>query len=252
MELKKIVVSSLVATLFCVSLVADGHGVHWGYTGHEGAENWGDLAPEYSMCKLGKSQTPINIDKTVLACANDLEAIQFNYETPSKEVVNNGHTIQINIEGGSSIKIDGILFTLKQFHFHTPSENQINGKYFPLEAHLVHASAGGELAVIALMFENGAENQLVKKVWDVMPHEADKTAPLTLSAKEIEAFLPKNKEYYRFSGSLTTPPCSEGVRWLVLKNYATISAGQVEEFLHTIHHENNRPIQPINARKVMH
>lgn len=252
MLLGKFLVSSLVVTLLSVTLMAEGHGTHWGYTGHEGAENWGDLAPEYSMCKLGKSQTPINIDKTVLACSNDLQMIKFNYVSDSKEVINNGHTIQVNIENGSSIKVDGIEFTLKQFHFHTPSENQINGKNFPLEAHFVHASKDGDLAVVALMFENGVENPLIKKVWEVMPHEADKTASLTLSAKEVEAFLPKNREYYRFSGSLTTPPCSEGVRWFVLKKYATISSAQVEEFLHTVHHENNRPIQPINARKVMH
>lgn len=251
MKLRKIVVSGFVATFLSVILLADGHGTHWGYTGHEGAENWGDLAPEYSMCKLGKAQTPINIEKKVLACTNDLQKIKFDYTTASTEVLNNGHTIQVAIEDGSSIEIDGIKFTLKQFHFHTPSENQIEGKNFPLEAHLVHASKDGELAVIALMFENGAENPLIKKVWEAMPHEVDKKTPLVLSAKEINAFLPEKKQYYRFDGSLTTPPCSEGVRWFVLKKYVTISPAQVEEFLHTVHHENNRPIQPINARKVM-
>ncbi len=251
MKLGKIVVSGVVATLLSVTLLADGHGTHWGYTGHEGAENWGDLSPEYSMCKLGKAQTPINIEKKVLASTNDLQMINFNYTTASTEVVNNGHTIQVSIEDGSSIEIDGIKFTLKQFHFHTPSENQIEGKNFPLEAHLVHVSKDGALAVVAIMFENGVENPFIKKVWEMMPHEADKKAPLVLSAKDINAFLPQIREYYRFDGSLTTPPCSEGVRWFVLKNYATISAAQVEEFLHTVHHENNRPIQPINARKVM-
>ncbi len=251
MKLGKIVVSGFVSTLLSVTLLAEGHGTHWGYTGHEGAEHWGDLAPEYSMCKLGKSQSPINIDKKVLACTSDSQKIKFNYTTASKEVVNNGHTIQVNIEDGSSINVDGIEFALKQVHFHTPSENQIEGQSFPLEAHFVHASKNGELAVVALMFEGGAANEFIKKTWEVMPKEADKTASLVISAKEMNELLPQNRDYYRFSGSLTTPPCSEGVRWLVLKKYATISAAQVEEFLHAVHHENNRPIQPINARKVM-
>jgi carbonic anhydrase len=250
MKLANILVSGLVATLLSATLLAEGH-THWGYTGHEGPESWGTLSPDYSMCKLGSSQSPINIDKAVSVSSTDLEKVGFDYHTASSNVVNNGHTIQVNIEDGSTITVDGIEFTLKQFHFHTPSENQIEGKNFPLEAHFVHASKDGTLAVVALMFDNGVENPFIKKIWESMPKEADKTTPLVISAKEINALLPQNREYYRFNGSLTTPPCSEGVRWLVLKNYATISPAQVEEFLHTMHHKNNRPIQPINARKVM-
>ncbi len=248
MKLNKILAGSL---LVGSMLFAGGHATHWGYTGHEGPSNWGDLDSKYSMCKLGSSQSPINITSAVTIESSNLEKIAFNYKTGASSVVNNGHTIQVNIEDGSSIKIDGITFSLKQFHFHTPSENQIDGKHFPLEAHFVHASKDGKLAVVAVMFEEGKENSTIKKIWNKMPHKAGGNATCGLSSKTVKNMLPKDKSYYRFSGSLTTPPCSEGVRWMVLKNYATISKAQVKEFLHTMHHENNRPIQPVNARKVM-
>ena len=236
-----------------VEKVVEKHSVHWGYTGHGGPEEWADLSPENIMCKKGTSQSPVNIQESVSVTTKGLQKIGFNYSgVCTRGVLNNGHTIQVNFESGSSIKIDGIEFNLKQVHFHTPSENQINSKNFPLEAHFVHASKDGALAVLALMFEEGKENQIIKKIWENMPSEADKTAPLELTAKDISTLLPKNRSYYRFNGSLTTPPCSEGVRWLVLKNYSKISKNQVEEFLHVMHHENNRPIQPINARKVMY
>jgi len=249
MKLNKILIGSL---LVASSLLASGHASHhWGYTGHEGPSNWSDLDENYTMCKAGSSQSPINIAKKVTVDANNLEKIGFDYKTGAQSVVNNGHTVQVNIKEGSSIHIDGIEFSLKQFHFHTPSENQIEGKNFPLEAHFVHASKDGKLAVVAVMFEDGKENPIIKKIWNKMPHKAGESAGCGLTAKAINSILPKDKDYYRFSGSLTTPPCSEGVRWFVMKDYSTISKAQVEEFLHTLHHANNRPIQPINAREVI-
>jgi carbonic anhydrase len=233
------------------ALFASSHGTHWGYTGHEGPSNWGDLDPKYTMCKVGASQSPINIVNGVTIDTADLQPIGFEYKTGSANVINNGHSVQVNVKDGSSINIDGIKFDLKQFHFHTPSENQIEGKNFPLEAHFVHASADGKLAVIAVLFENGAENPTLKKIWSKMPHKVGESAALELSADLVSSLLPKKKDYYRFSGSLTTPPCSEGVRWFVMKDYLKISKEQTEEFLHLLHHPNNRPIQAINARKVM-
>ena len=248
MKLNKILVGSL---LVASSLLASTHSTHWGYTGHEGPANWGDLDSKYSMCKVGASQSPINIAKEVTVDTGDLQKITFDYKTAASEVINNGHTIQVNIKDGSSIKVDGIEFALKQFHFHTPSENQIEGQSFPLEAHFVHASKNGKLAVVAVIFKDGKENPIIKKIWNKMPHKAGDSAGCGLSSKVINDILPRNKDYYRFSGSLTTPPCSEGVRWLVMKNYSHISAAQTEEFLELFHHANNRPVQPINARKVM-
>ncbi|NPA60084.1 MAG: carbonic anhydrase family protein [Epsilonproteobacteria bacterium] len=266
MKLNKVIVGSL---LVATALLANTHEsntkskytfhtynkahktTHWGYTGHGAPSNWGDLKPEYQMCKLGSSQSPINIASSVTVESSNLADIKFEYKSDSASVVNNGHTVQVNIKNGSSIEIDGIVFELKQFHFHTPSENQIEGKNFPLEAHFVHASKDGKLAVVALMFEDGVQNPIINKIWHKVSHKVNEKKACNLSSKVINDLLPKDKSYYRFSGSLTTPPCSEGVRWFVLKNYSHISASQTSEFLHMMHHENNRPIQAINARKVM-
>ncbi len=231
-------------------LMAGGHGVHWGYTGHEGPEHWGDLSDKYIMCKLGKNQSPIDI-RTASAFEADLPAIAIDYKSASKEELNNGHTVQVNIVPGSSITVDGIKFELKQFHFHTPSENTIDGKYFPLEAHFVHADANGNLAVIGVMFEYGKENPVIKSIWDRMPEHANDVEKITLSAEEVKNLLPADKDYYRFNGSLTTPPCSEGVRWFVMKQPVTISKAQVKKFAEVMHHDNNRPVQPVNARIIL-
>ncbi|MDQ1264127.1 MAG: carbonic anhydrase [Campylobacterota bacterium] len=251
MRLGKIIKGSLAIALLSTVLLGAGGKTHWGYTGHEGPANWGDLAADYSLCKSGKSQSPININSEVTVESEGLEKIGFDYSTGISSVINNGHTIQVNFDEGSSITIDGIKFPLVQLHFHTPSENQINGKEFPLEGHFVHATKDGSLAVIGLMFEDGAENPFIKKVWAKMPRQAGGKEALSIPASEVNALLPKEKEYYRFNGSLTTPPCSEGVRWLVLKSYSTISKAQTKEFLDVFHHANNRPVQPINARKVI-
>lgn len=249
MKLRTIVMGNLLNSAL---LIASGHsGTHWGYTGHSSPSNWGELSEDYKMCKIGSSQSPINISYDNIVETSGLDKINFHYNADSSSVLNNGHSIQVNVNNGSSIHIDGINFELKQFHFHTPSENEIDGKHFPLEAHFVHAAKDGSLAVVAVLFHEGAKNSLLEKVWAKMPHEAGDKANISLSAKEINAFLPKDKNYYRFSGSLTTPPCSEGVRWFVLKSYDSISEPQVEQFLHVMHHPNNRPVQPINARKVI-
>lgn len=251
MKFNKILVTNMAGVFLSTALLAGSHATHWGYTGHEGPQNWGTLSADYGMCKAGKSQSPINISSAISVESKSLEKIGFDYTTGISSVINNGHTIQVNFDAGSTITLDGIKFSLIQFHFHTPSENQIEGKSFPLEGHFVHATEDGSLAVVALMFEDGVENPFLKKVWEKMPHKGGETAALSISAEEVNTLLPKEKEYYRFNGSLTTPPCSEGVRWLVLKNYSSISKEQTETFLHLFEHANNRPIQPINARKVI-
>ncbi len=247
MKFNKIIVSSLV---FTGSLYA-GVLSHWGYTGHDDPTHWGDINPKYAECKLGGSQSPINITKEITVTTTGLAPISFHYTTGALDVINNGHTVEVSVKPGSFIKIDGKEFELKQFHFHTPSENQIDGKSFPLEAHFVHQAKDGTLAVVAVMFQDGKANPVINKIWKKMPKEAGKKSAFTLSAAMINELLPKDKEYYRFDGSLTTPPCSEGVRWFVMKDYSTVSKKEVEEFLHTLHHPNNRPIQHVNARKVL-
>ena len=220
--------------------------VHWGYTGEGAPENWAKIDKKSFICAQGNNQSPINLTGFT---ESDLPAIQFDYALTSSEILNNGHTVQVNIAGGSSITVDDIVFDLKQFHFHTPSENNINGHSYPLEAHFVHASKEGALAVVAVMLEEGEENKALSELWAKMPHNAgDKHA---IDAKELNALLPKDRDYYRFNGSLTTPPCTEGVRWLVMKKSLTLSKAQIETFAKVVHDHNNRPIQPTNARAIL-
>jgi len=221
----------------------------WGYSGDKGPQYWTELSSDNKACS-GKNQSPINLTGFVEA---ELPAIIFSYDKEgkdSKEILNNGHTIQINTKQNSHISIDQQKFTLLQVHFHSPSENQLNGKSYPFEAHLVHANEKGELAVIGVFFEQGEANPALTKAWAAMPkHEGQKFHFANLiNSSEL---LPENKDYYRFSGSLTTPPCSEGVRWLVMKQALTLADWQLKAFNQVLVEANNRPIQPINARSIL-
>ncbi len=246
--MKKILLASA-ALAFSASLAwAGGHGgAHWGYHGDSGPAHWGDLSEKFAACKEGKNQSPVNLTDFVEA---ELAPVTMHYQPTSVEVLNNGHSIQVNYAPGSSLTVNGHTYTLKQFHFHSPSENQIDGKEYPLEAHLVHADADGNLAVVAVLYEEGAENPTIAKVWNHMPMQAGKTEAGngTVNAADL---LPANHDYYRFNGSLTTPPCSEGVLWIVMKDHPSVSAAQAEKLQHAMHGHNNRPVQPLNARVVL-
>jgi len=225
----------------------DSHGRHsWGYSGHVGPEHWASLSSEFSAC-AGKNQSPINLTGFV---ESELEPMQIDYKAGGYEVINNGHSVQVNYKEGSFIKLDGVKYFLKQYHFHAPSENNLEGKSYPLEAHLVHADKDGNLAVVAVLYEEGKVNKGLEKAWKYMPmHKGDKNAISTLvNAKEI---LPQSYDYYRFNGSLTTPPCTEGVRWFVMKSIVSASKNQIEAFKKVMHGPNNRPVQPLNARVIM-
>lgn len=156
----------------------------------------------------------------------------------------------MNIAEGSTFTIGSQKYDLKQFHFHTPSENNINSKSYPLEAHFVHATTDGKLAVVAIMFEEGEGNLVLSKIWKKFPLKEGEKTKLTLTSEDINALLPKNRDYYHFMGSLTTPPCSEEVNWNVFKTAVSISKAQVKQFFDIYGHTNNRPVQAINARKI--
>ncbi|MBK1649203.1 carbonic anhydrase [Rhabdochromatium marinum] len=239
--------TSVLGTLVASSAAFAGAGPHWGYEGEEGPSHWGELDANYAVCASGRNQAPIDVHDAVDA---ELPPVEFHYKAGGWDEVNNGHSIQVNYQPGSSIKVNGHRYELKQFHFHTPSENHVEGHEFPLEAHLVHADADGNLAVIAVMFEQGETNQALADAWEEMPEHADEHHKL-LHQVSAEALLPSSHEYYRFNGSLTTPPCSEGVLWLVMKEPVTASAEQIEHFAKVMGHPNNRPIQPTNARMVV-
>jgi len=239
---------SIIAATLCFGGVAYASGgAHWSYSGEAGPGHWGELSHDYAACKEGRSQSPIDLTGMVDI---DLPAIDFSYGGTALEVLNNGHAIQANYAAGSSITVDGKTYELLQFHFHSPSENTINGHSFPLEAHLVHKNAEGQLAVIAVMFETGAANPAVGKVWEKMPAVAGETQSLPAGSVSALEILPEERSYYAFDGSLTTPPCTEGVKWMVLKQPMSITDEQLKAFQATMHGPNNRPVQPLHGRKI--
>jgi carbonic anhydrase len=221
---------------------------HWTYSGESGPQHWGAVAAQFATCAGGKNQSPIDIESMVEA---DLGPIIFHYKAgAARHVINNGHTIQANFPAGNSIAIDGVLFELKQVHFHAPSENHVAGRSFPMEGHLVHADANGNLAVLAVLYELGANNAAIDQLWSNMPSEAGASAALAAPVP-ARSLLPSERDYYRYTGSLTTPPCSEGVRWLVMKQFVAVSSEQVKKFAGVLREANNRPIQASNARVVL-
>lgn len=244
---------SLLASLFIASLALPtaaqegGHPPHWGYAGEVGPEHWAEFESDFGACTSGRNQSPIDLDNFIEA---ELPPIAFDYKPGGHQVVNNGHAIQVNYNPGSKITVDGTDFALKQFHFHSPSENTIKAKSFPMEAHFVHADAKGNLAVVALMFEEGPSNELLEQVWPHVPKIENGKAGLApqVSAEDL---LHANRDYYRYDGSLTTPPCSEGVRWFVLKHHAKASAEQLAMVQEVLGQPNNRPVQPLGARAVL-
>lgn len=215
---------------------------HWTYGE---VKEWGET-PEFETCKLGKEQSPINIVKKEVK-KSDLPAIETHYESSKAEIVNNGHTIQINLAAGGSAKLRNDEYKLVQFHFHTPSEEKINGKNYPMVAHLVHKNADGHLAVIALLIKEGKENAALKNIFANLPAEEGKSD----LADEINVtdVLPASLKYYGFSGSLTTPPCSEGVAWHVVEKPIELSKAQISVFK-KIFKSNARPVQPLNGRVI--
>ncbi len=236
--------------VFASLAVAGEHAIEWGYTGHGGPERWGELSDDFKMCMLGRNQSPIDL-RTDIAFETKLKPIVFSYYSGVNEIIDNGHTEKVDINPGSFIMIDGIRFELKQFHFHTPSENKIDGKSYPLEAHFVHADEQGNLAVVALMFELGKRNETLQRMWRKLPERPNEKVACSMTAADVMALLPKDRSYYRYNGSLTTPPCSEGVRWLVLKKPVTVSKDQVYKFAKIMGHANVRPAQPLNARVIL-
>ena len=247
--MKKQVVSasfSIVGMLASGIVTAAGN-TNWGYSGNEGPEHWGELAPEYAACSAGKNQSPINLTGII---EGELPELRVNYQAGGHEIVNDGHTIQVNYAPGSTMTVGGRSFELKQFHFHSPSENTIEGQSYPMEAHFVHADENGNLAVIGVMFKPGEPNAELEKAWARIPEEAGQENALEETV-DANLLLPPDRAYYRYNGSLTTPPCSEGVRWFIMKSNDTASQEQIEKFVSTLHHANNRPVQPINARVVI-
>ncbi|MFM2485558.1 carbonic anhydrase [Celerinatantimonas yamalensis] len=246
--MKRFVQAGLLTALLASPAVLASQGASWGYSGATGPEHWGELNSKFMMCSEGKNQSPIDITQTV---KGELPAIHFSYKASHIDLLNNGHTVQINVEPGSYITVNNHRYDLKQLHFHSPSENMINGHNFPLEAHFVHADSQGNLAVVGVLFQEGAANKVLSGLWQNMPMHAGDRRKLARTFNPMN-LIPLNETYYRFNGSLTTPPCSEGVSWMLLKAHTTISKEQVQKFIVSQKgHSDARPVQPLNARMVI-
>lgn len=226
------------------------HTAHWSYKGDTGPEHWGDVNPDYAVCTNGKEQSPINIETSQVIEDQQITDVTMNYQPTAFSFSNNGHTIQANpLTSDNSFVIDSQEYKLVQFHFHTPSEHQLNGQNFDMEIHFVHKDAQDKLAVLGVMVKEGAANPYLEKAWDVIP-TAETTKDVQLTEPiDIMSLLPKDKNSFRYNGSLTTPPCSEAVKWVVLDNPIEMSKEQIDKF-REIFPDNHRPVQPLNERKV--
>ena len=218
----------------------------WSYSGDTGPAHWAQLSPSYAAC-AGANQSPLDLAEFVDA---DMPPIDISYIPSGVAIVNNGHTVQIDNADGSEIGIDGRTYRLLQLHFHAPSENRIHGTEFPIEAHFVHLGPDGDLAVVAVMFSAGEHNAALAQAWKHLPRRTDDKHVFDPPVAPA-ALLPEARDYYRFNGSLTTPPCTEGVIWLVMKESVSASTEQIAALAEALHGPNNRPVQPRNARVVL-
>ena len=223
-----------------------GHAFDWGYTGTTGPEHWGTIKPEYATCKSGRNQSPVDLTSAVAA---ELSPLTLDYQETALDLINNGHTLQVNHTNGSRLTMGGRTYELVQFHFHSPSEHVIDGDSHAMEAHLVHQSADGQLAVLGILLDVGEENKFLRDLWDV---EATHGMRTTVEHVRINVsdLLPEDRAYFKYSGSLTTPPCTEGVHWVVFRQPSHVSVEQVAHF-REVFELSSRPVQPIHSRSVM-
>ncbi|MDE0193149.1 MAG: carbonic anhydrase family protein [Gammaproteobacteria bacterium] len=219
---------------------------HWGYGSDDGPAVWGRLSPEYALCAIGNRQSPIDI---VGATPADVPVVAFHYQPMKLEVRNNGHTIEVASTSENWIDIDGARYDLTQFHFHTPGEHTVEGRPFDMEVHLVHRNAAGTLAVVGVLVRRGDEHPVLDALAEQLPKPGES---LSIEEEKVAAFklLPRASRIFRYEGSLTTPPCSEGVQWLVLQTPVEISDAGLAAF-EAILGNNSRPVQPLNGRELL-
>ena len=218
---------------------------HWGYESHEGPAHWAELNGDYAVCGTGGEQSPIDLAGRVPAVLSDLS---IDWRDTKLAVLNNGHTIQVNTEPGSAIALKGKRFDLKQFHFHHRSEHTVDGRSYDMEIHFVHAAADGNLAVLGVFVEPGDADDTIARIWDTMPSAVgDATADTRIAPGHL---LPARRSFYRYAGSLTTPPCSEIVTWTVYAEPITLSQAQIDAFA-ALYPANARPVQALNRRVLL-
>ncbi len=252
---KNIIRTGLMSLAIAMSATVFSAEVHWDYddTGTAGPSNWGNLSPDFALCGTGQAQSPINFISGTEVTA-ELKKLKTDYDSDGLNVQNNGHTIQVNVAPGSTIKTPTGKYALLQYHFHFKSEHTVDGVHAGLEAHFVHMNKKGKLGVLGVFVEEdpeGKENEALKTILENAPHDIAKN---TLTEEiDVEALLPDEKieHFWHYTGSLTTPPCSEGVKWYVAQKHIYASAEQIEEMAALVHHKNNRPTQAINGRVIL-
>ena len=212
----------------------------------ENPSHWGMLAKEYRTCETGNRQSPINI--TMTHHGDHSQKLEFHYQTSRLHEMNNGHTIQVSHLSGCRVDLNDRKYQLRQFHFHAPSEHHIEDTAFPMEMHLVHQDEKGHVLVIAVMMATDAPQPVLSKLWNWLPEQMRKEVSIPLEVK-LTNILPTNTHHYTYSGSLTTPPCTEGVQWIVLKEPMHVTQQDVDQFVQIIG-KNARPIQPLHNRHI--
>ena len=222
----------------------------WGYTGENGPAQWGEISKAYATCQTGINQSPIDI-QTATTNKLGLPALSIQYVDGPTRFRSINHTLQATMSRYTAnyINIDDKIYYLKQLDFHAPSEHTLNGRTYPLELQLVHKNQHGDIAIVAVMFDIDEPNQAIQNLWESFPTMTDNSMPI-FSPVNINQLLPDDKTYWRYRGSLTTPPCTEGVTWAVLKTPVALSAEQLDKFHYIVGPANNRPLQPLNERKI--
>lgn len=239
---------SVVLGALCAStsFAAPAEAVHWTYAGTHGSAHWAEMNPAYEACGTGRAQSPIDIrDAKVEA----LPPLQFAYGHVSPAIVNNGHTVQVNVPEGHFLQVGEHRYQLVQFHFHTPSEERVQGRASAMVAHLVHRDAAGKLAVVAVLIQPHRGRSGFDEVLAHLPARPGETLTVAGLDLDLAALLPASRRYYDFEGSLTTPPCSEGVHWMVLADPVSVSPEGIKRF-RQVYAANARPVQPLNGRVV--
>jgi carbonic anhydrase len=229
---------------------------HWSYEEAAGPARWNTLNADWRICGEGRNQSPIDIGETAAPNSPALKeefkpaSLNIAHHEHAADVINNGHTIQVNDAVGDTLRIGGRQFQLLQYHFHSPSEHTVGGRHYPMEMHLVHQSADGNLAVVGVFIEEGEPNAAFDPIWSNLPKTEDAEYHLANVKEDIGSLLPGDKTTFRYDGSLTTPPCSEGVKWIVMTTPIQLSPQQIGAF-RAIIKDNNRPIQPLHGRAVV-
>jgi carbonic anhydrase len=241
----------MLAAALLLGFAAGGEGADraaWSYAGANGPAKWAKLDKEYATCGSGELQAPIDIPDAKVR-KGDIPPILFNYKPSPLAIVDDGHTIRVNIAPGSRISVEGGVYELTAIEFHKPAEVKVDGKAAEMSAHLLHKNKDGRIAIVAVPLEQGKENQVLKTLWSNLPVAKGKEVVVDSVKVNPVGLLPSRKDYYMFAGSLTTPPCSENVKWMVLMQPVQVSGEQIRQFA-KLYPMNARPVQALNDRDI--